>query len=308
MSTPPNPPDATPPGWNNPNDSGEGAPSYGQPQPEQPYGQAPSYGDGYGQQSQNGYGQPYAPQPPAGDSYQQPGNEGYQQPGGYQQGYPAPPAYQGPTGYVPQRPRGAASAEDLTLPLYGASLMQSIKRFYKKYATFSGRASRSEYWWVALFQGVIGLIFGGAAAGVSFWAFTSRIGIEGSQRLYTDGKYYYEDYESFTGIQLTLMIVFGALAGLWALANLVPSIALTWRRLHDANFAGPFYFLSLTSVGSIVVLVMTILDSKVEGERFDAVPAGQYPPGGYGQPEQYQQPGYGQPQQYGQQPPQPPQY
>ncbi|MGO1321179.1 MAG: DUF805 domain-containing protein [Galactobacter sp.] len=302
MSTPPNPPDSTPPGWNNPNDSGEGAPSYGQSQQEPAYGQGPSYGNGYGQSNQN--------------SYQQPQN-----PGGYQQGYPTPPQYQGPTtGYIPPRPRGAASEEDLTLPLYGASLMQSIKRFYKKYTTFSGRASRSEYWWVVLYQGVVGLILGGAAGallGVSIY--NGLEGVEGSQQLYTDGNYYYDDYTWNPGPLFTVAIVVAIIAGLWYLANLVPNIAITWRRLHDANLAGPFYFLSLTSVGAIVVLVMTILDSKVEGERFDAVPAGQYPPGGYGQPDQFQQPGsgygqsgqqsgYGQPNQYGQQPPQPPQY
>ena len=49
--------------------------------------------------------------------------------------YPtAPPAP--PTGETP-----------LWAPLYGASLPQAVRRFFAKYADFSGRASRSEYWW-----------------------------------------------------------------------------------------------------------------------------------------------------------------
>src|SRR6185312_8282818 len=43
----------------------------------------------------------------------------------------------------------------LDQPLYGASFGQAIKRFFTKYATFSGRASRSEYWWVQLFNFII---------------------------------------------------------------------------------------------------------------------------------------------------------
>ena len=57
----------------------------------------------------------------------------------------------------------------LDQPLYGASLPQAVGRFFRKFATFSGRASRSEYWWVYLFifivviVGVIGIgVLGGA--------------------------------------------------------------------------------------------------------------------------------------------------
>ena len=35
----------------------------------------------------------------------------------------------------------------LDLPQYGATFGQAIARFWGKYTTFSGRASRSEYWW-----------------------------------------------------------------------------------------------------------------------------------------------------------------
>ena len=49
-----------------------------------------------------------------------------------------------------------------------------------------------------------------------------------------------------------------------------PSLAIAWRRLHDAGFPGPYYFLTLVpSVGSIIVLVLMLLPSKPEGQRFD---------------------------------------
>ena len=43
----------------------------------------------------------------------------------------------------------------LWAPLYGASFGEAVARFFMKYATFSGRASRSEYWWWALVSGIV---------------------------------------------------------------------------------------------------------------------------------------------------------
>ena len=45
------------------------------------------------------------------------------------------------------RPSGATRPR----PYYGIGFVDAVKRGFKKYATFTGRASRSEYWWWALF-------------------------------------------------------------------------------------------------------------------------------------------------------------
>ena len=54
-------------------------------------------------------------------------------------------------------------------PWYGIGFVDAIKRGFKKYAKFEGRASRGEYWWWVLFTGVIffvlyvaGIIIGAA--------------------------------------------------------------------------------------------------------------------------------------------------
>ena len=55
--------------------------------------------------------------------------------------------------YQPQ-PSGAVSSAPpppLELPHYGIGFVDAVKRAFKKYATFTGRASRSEYWWWVLF-------------------------------------------------------------------------------------------------------------------------------------------------------------
>ena len=63
------------------------------------------------------------------------------------------------------------------------------------------------------------------------------------------------------------------LAAVWFLAVIVPSLALTVRRLHDSNFSGWMYLIVLIPfIGGIILLVFTLLESKPEGQRFD-VPA-----------------------------------
>ncbi len=58
-----------------------------------------------------------------------------------------------------------ATGTPLSQPLYGASIGQAVSRFFKKYATFSGRASRSEFWWWYLvFVVVTGVLYAIAVA------------------------------------------------------------------------------------------------------------------------------------------------
>jgi hypothetical protein len=47
----------------------------------------------------------------------------------------------------------------LSAPVYGASLGVAFSRFWRKYATFSGRASRSEYWWWVLIAVIVAVVF-----------------------------------------------------------------------------------------------------------------------------------------------------
>ncbi|MDN5584997.1 MAG: DUF805 domain-containing protein [Brevibacterium sp.] len=165
------------------------------------------------------------------------------------------PSAMGPDGQI----RGASSPEDLSLPLYGASFGQAVKRFFKKYATFSGRASRSEYWWVYLFRFLVQLI-------------PMILVIIGS--VLVSGPALADPYATTppepSGPGLALLLIGGILSVLLGLAMIIPTLAVAWRRLHDANLAGPFWFLSLIpSVGSIIVIVLTILPPKPEGQRFD---------------------------------------
>ena len=137
----------------------------------------------------------------------------------------------------------------LGMPYYGASLPTAFSRFWKKYATFSGRASRSEYWWVQLVLAVVYTALGIAA----LVAGSNGSTVVGGQSVPGPG-----------------FFPFAIIMTLVGLAVIVPQLAVTWRRLHDGNFGGGFFFLSLIpSIGSLIVTVLTILPSKSVGARFD---------------------------------------
>jgi uncharacterized membrane protein YhaH (DUF805 family) len=140
-------------------------------------------------------------------------------------------------------------AAPLSQPLYGATFGQAINRFFKKYATFTGRASLSEYWWVSLALFLVTAVLYGLGIGIGIATGTP------------DGA---------GGVTFGAVgVIFFVLLGLFSLAVVVPGIAVTVRRLHDGNFSGAFYLLSLIGL-SIVVLILTLMPSKPEGARFDA--------------------------------------
>ena len=110
----------------------------------------------------------------------------------------------------------------------------------KKYADFSGRASRSEYWYFVLFYLLIGIGLG---------IVDGLIGTLHAQ----------------TGV--------GLLSGLFGLAMIVPSISVNVRRLHDIDRSGWWLLLIFAViVGWIVLLVFGMMDSQPGVNRFGANP------------------------------------
>ena len=149
------------------------------------------------------------------------------------------------------QPYGAQTGEPpLWAPYYGAPIGAAVKRFFKKYTAFSGRASRSEYWWVALALGVIGFVL---------QLLTGILGAAGST-VSANGT-----AVPGPGAVVGLILIFA-----FYLAVLIPSISLLVRRLHDGNFSGWLALLGLIPfVGGLAILVLALLPSNPAGQRFD---------------------------------------
>ncbi|MCF2909236.1 DUF805 domain-containing protein [Pseudoalteromonas sp. DL2-H2.2] len=99
----------------------------------------------------------------------------------------------------------------------------------KKYAVFNGRARRKEYWLFMLCNLIVTIVLG---------LVDMTLGL----------------YSEESG--------FGLLSGLYALAVIIPSIALSIRRLHDTGRSGWWILISLVPVvGPLVLLVFYVMDS-----------------------------------------------
>jgi uncharacterized membrane protein YhaH (DUF805 family) len=155
--------------------------------------------------------------------------------------------------YQPQ-PSGAmqsALLPPLELPHYGIGFVDAVKRAFKKYATFTGRASRSEYWWWTLFTFITYLVLG---------LLTYVVGIATSR-----------DGGRTPGLLAVPLII---LFAVFALGIIVPTLALTVRRLHDAGYSGLLALLFLVPyVGGLIIMIFALMPSSPAGAKYDPVPA-----------------------------------
>ncbi len=165
-------------------------------------------------------------------------------PPAFQQPVYSPPAYPLSAEYTPMAYSGHAPlvyapVDPHSEPLPGASIGEAFLRFWTKYAVFTGRASRSEYWWWALVYAVVY-----AVVLVGEYAFPNG---------------------SLGYLALSLLFLG------WVLAIIVPSYAVLSRRLHDANLsAWNILWWLVPFAGPIVLLVFLCRPSDPAGARFDA--------------------------------------
>ncbi|MEU2154055.1 DUF805 domain-containing protein [Streptomyces sp. NPDC019396] len=104
----------------------------------------------------------------------------------------------------------------------------------KKYAVFSGRARRQEYWMFTLINVIV--------------------------------------YAVLMGIDLGVLNL-GFIAPLYSLLVLLPALGVTIRRLHDTGRSGWFVLLGLIPlVGPIILLVFLAGEGKAEDNQYGSNP------------------------------------
>ena len=110
----------------------------------------------------------------------------------------------------------------------------------RKYGVFGGRARRKEYWYFILFNIIIGIVL--AVIDIATGSFSGEDGI-------------------------------GLLSGIYFLAVLIPSVAVTVRRLHDTDHSGWWFLISLIPIiGAIVLFVFTVQDSNAGENKYGPSP------------------------------------
>ncbi len=143
------------------------------------------------------------------------------------------------------------AAPPLDQPYDRAPLSAAVRRVFAMYATFHGRASRSEYWWWVLVAAVVGTVLNALPT------LTDGIRVEPDGSMTVTGP---------------VGIILGTIWLVWAIATILPTLAVLVRRLHDTDRSGWWLLVGLIPlVGPIVLLVFTVQQSRPEGARFDRV-------------------------------------
>jgi uncharacterized membrane protein YhaH (DUF805 family) len=135
--------------------------------------------------------------------------------------------------------------------------MNAYLACWKKFAVFTGRSSRNEFW--------------------SWWLINLAIMIVYQIIFNAVGGFGSIDFDAQGQIQTTPMTSAGmavsAIGGLYGLLSLLPTIGVFIRRLHDQDRSGLWLLLIFTCIGYLIVLVMQVLPGTEGDNRFGAQPA-----------------------------------
>lgn len=105
----------------------------------------------------------------------------------------------------------------------------AITAGFRNYAQFSARAVRSEFWWWVLFTTLVSTALNALNVATP----------EGS------------------------VLLGSSLSGVWSVSVLIPTLAVTVRRLRDAGRGWPELFWLLLPIAGIVVLIVHLCDASV---------------------------------------------
>ncbi|MFW5500946.1 MULTISPECIES: DUF805 domain-containing protein [unclassified Maridesulfovibrio] len=108
--------------------------------------------------------------------------------------------------------------------------MEAVKICIRKYATFKGRAARPEFWYWVLFTWILSMI-----------AYTIDTAISGSTDPLT---------RSLLASNIVIFI------------TVIPTMAVSVRRLHDVGRSGWWFLLTFTVIGALLLLYWYVRPSK----------------------------------------------
>lgn len=121
----------------------------------------------------------------------------------------------------------------------------------KQYVDFGGRARRKEYWMFTLFNAIVSIVL----AVIDYILGTASFISSGGPG------------------EVSASFNIGLLGGIYALAVLLPGLAVAIRRLHDTDRSGWWILIGLIPfVGGIVLLVFFVLEGTRSANRFGADP------------------------------------
>lgn len=150
----------------------------------------------------------------------------------------------GPNPYVAYRPAKPGLAQGgeppLSDPYYGIGFGKAVSRFWRKAFVYRGRASRGEYWWSELFCLIVLFVCNAAASAAD----VSLLHVAGDEE---------GPIASWTSL-------------ICLVALIIPQLAVSVRRLHDANLRGWWVLLPLAfQIGYVASIGVAMLSGSSTG-------------------------------------------
>ena len=134
------------------------------------------------------------------------------------------------------------------------SFTDAVRTCISKFATFDGRATRSEFWWFYLFAALVGFI------GYVPILILTVIGASSN-----DG--------AISSIFTILTAIFWILWFIVVIALYIPLLAVGSRRLHDRGQSGWLQLLLLVPCGNIVLIVFWVMEGTPGDNAYGPKPA-----------------------------------
>lgn len=134
----------------------------------------------------------------------------------------------------------------------------------RKYAVFSGRARRLEYWLFHLFITLVEI-----ALIIWILASAARNAVTDSTVIMDENAYFQQIVASGSPSFWPFMVFL-----LFGLFMFLPALAVSVRRLHDADFSGWWVLIGLIPGGALVLFIFFLIDGTRGRNRFGADPKG----------------------------------
>ena len=115
-------------------------------------------------------------------------------------------------------------------------MIRAYKNFFKGYADFTGRSTRSDFWWVWLMNSILFL---------PLYIFYFQMALNDT-----------EETDPILGVAIISVYM------ILAIVLFTPSLAVKVRRLRDAGFHWAFIFLHFVPMGGIALLVLLAMPTK----------------------------------------------
>lgn len=140
---------------------------------------------------------------------------------------------------------------------------EALKTCFKKYATFSGRARRSEFWWFSVLNWLLSI----ASYAVVWWKMAK---VDEVQAQVAEVMFDEEKLAALTaqaeGYDTTFYLLL-AVIGIIALLLLLPSLAVAVRRLHDVGKSGWLLIGMIIPIVNIVIGIMLLIYYLKDSDR-----------------------------------------